>query len=86
MHKKYILKNGGNGGHARVFHGYKKNRRTNKLEYFIFSDSWGVKHRKKEIMIADIPDMTRGFFVFIPENAPVEIFNYIYEPYANLKK
>lgn len=84
-HKKYIRKNGGNDGHARVFHGYKKNRRNGKLEYFIFSDSWGMKHRKKEIMIADVPAMTRGFFIVIPDTAPKELIEYIYEPYHKLQ-
>lgn len=79
-HKRQIIKNGGQGGHARVFNGYKINRRTKKIEYFIFTDSWGMKHRKKEIKYADVPKMTYGFYIVVPESLPIEVIKYIYEP------
>lgn len=79
-HKKQIMKNGGNDGHARVFNGYKINKKTKKIENFIFTDSWGLKHRKKIIKYADVPKMTYCFYVIVPQTLPIEVIKYVYEP------
>lgn len=85
--KEYIIEeNDGDGAHVRVFHGYHLNMKTKKIDSFIFSDSWGVKHRKKNIKIADVAKMTNGFYLIVPERINRKIINYIYEPIADKLK
>lgn len=78
--KKQFRKQGTVAGHARVFNGYHLNRKNQKTDYFIFTDSWGIKHRKKEIKTADVSKMTFGFYIIVPESLPIEVIKYIYEP------
>lgn len=78
--KKQMRKKAAVAGHARVFNGYHINRRTKKIDYFIFTDSWGMKHRKKEIKSNDVSNMTFGFYIIVPETLPIEVIQYIYEP------
>ena len=79
-HKRKLLKKGPVAGHARIFNGYHLNRKTQKIDYFIFTDSWGIKHRKKEIKTADVCKMTSCFYIIAPESLPTEVIKYIYEP------
>lgn len=78
--KKQLRKQGPVAGHARIFNGYHINRRTQKIDYFIFTDSWGIKHRKKEIKVTDVSKMTSTFFLIIPESLPDEVISYVLEP------
>ena len=84
--KKYIRKEGGNDGHARVIHGYVLNKKNKQLKALLFSDSWGVKHRKKDIALKDVVPMTKGFFIVVPQNINIKVIKYIYEPVIKLLK
>lgn len=73
-----LAKQGPVAGHARIINGYTFNKKSRRLEKFIFTDPWGT--RRQEIKFADAGVMTVGFFLIVPAKLDQEIIKYILAP------
>ena len=76
--KAVLAKQGPVAGHARIVNGYKFNKRTRRLEGFIFTDPWGM--RRQEIKLPDAEKMTFGFFLIVPENLDQSVVKHVLQP------